>query len=482
MHPAAARNRSMYLFMPAGLFSIAAAVEHAGARAALVNEGLEIALDPAYQAAADPLVASADLVGVSLHWHEHAYGAVTAVRAVREANPEAVLVMGGLTASVFASELASAVPEVDAVLVGEAEEAMAALVHHLAPIPRSRRRQAVASLVGRDRVVAPCRLVLQPGALGSPLVSATLPRLAHHTEYLKCDIHTFVPERFWRSFWVKTGVGCPYACSFCGGGRKALQAAGFAGRVQFRPAAELATDIAALAEAGVHQVNLTQDLTLAPVGYMQELRSSLRARRVRVGAYMEAWQCPNPHWLETFADTFDIGFSCIALSPTSGDESVRRRNGKHFSDAALLETAAALGSLGIRWEAFFTAGLPFATDASFERTVALAERLMNGYSPTVVTFSGITLDPMAPMAGDPEKYDVTAGLRTFADYYQRAEARSRGEPYARMGYETRGADPDTVRRQEARWAAGPGRVPIWQNGLLGLTPHLAVLRTGGDWT
>ena len=64
---------------------------------------------------------------IDLHWAEHALGVLDAAARVRAAWSGARIVVGGLTATRFAAELLQISPEVDGVVVGDAEGPIAAL-------------------------------------------------------------------------------------------------------------------------------------------------------------------------------------------------------------------------------------------------------------------------------------------------------------------------------------------------------------------
>ncbi len=73
----------------------------------------------------------AKMVLIDLHWYEHSYGAINVAEFVKRVLPDVWVVVGGLTASAFASEIIRDYPAVDFVLRGDAEVPLLALAKAL---------------------------------------------------------------------------------------------------------------------------------------------------------------------------------------------------------------------------------------------------------------------------------------------------------------------------------------------------------------
>jgi hypothetical protein len=85
---------SEYPLMPMGLFSTADYLERSGFSVRVVNLALERLLNPG--AGLRQLLAGleAEVVGVSLHWFVHSYGAVEVARFVKSLLPDSKVVLG----------------------------------------------------------------------------------------------------------------------------------------------------------------------------------------------------------------------------------------------------------------------------------------------------------------------------------------------------------------------------------------------------
>lgn len=363
------------------------------------------------------------LVLLDLHWVEHARGALEAARLARAAWPEARIALGGLTATRFAAEALALCPALDAVVTGDAEEAVAALARAAvdrAPWPPD----------------APNLLARAPGGLWqSPRRAATRQADFDQSDTASLDwlidapvyrrlLHSRPPRALSRpgdqGHWIANGRGCAFDCLYCGGGRSAHQALSGLKGVLRRDPAVVAAEVDRLHAAGVAQVALTLDPDMLGARHQAAFFAALQARP---GLYVESFQLPSPALRAALCDRADLEHSELALTPLSGDEGVRRRNGKRYSNAALLDAVAELGARGVSVFAFFSLNLPGEDEATLTQTLALAEALLEAAPPGRLRVANIchTLDPASPLAESPEGWGATAAMRCLADFVALAE-------------------------------------------------------------
>jgi radical SAM superfamily enzyme YgiQ (UPF0313 family) len=70
-------------------------------------------------------------VMVDLHGYRHSYSAISAALACKQVLRRARVVLGGISASLFAAETLRSFPEVDFVIRGDAEEPLLSLARHV---------------------------------------------------------------------------------------------------------------------------------------------------------------------------------------------------------------------------------------------------------------------------------------------------------------------------------------------------------------
>jgi len=422
----------------------------------------------------------ARVVLIDLHWYEHSYGALSAAEVCKEVLPEAWVVLGGLTASGFAREILEGFPAVDFVIRGDAEVPLAGLVARcletelgqmpeVADVPNLTYRQ--------DGAVQENALTYCAGTEAlDELDFADLSFLDHGREYL---VHEYLVTDVDRARaalerapflgrWVVTARGCKFECSYCGGCRSAHRTlAGREGIVPRSPEA-VVDEIERLAAQGVVQVSLSYDIAELGEDYWRALFGLLRRRGIKIGLYNECFQLPSPAFVRQFGRVADPAHSCLAFSPLSGSEQVRRLNGKIFTNGELINVLDAVMLQGIFALIYFSLNLPGETDQTLVESVALARELCALYPEERIRImnSCHTLDPLSPMAVHPEKFAIEATMRSFADWYgycrdtQLGGAEARTE--ANRGFVPRGADSRRLEMMADAWdAARTGHEACW---------------------
>jgi radical SAM superfamily enzyme YgiQ (UPF0313 family) len=383
---------------------------------------------------------STRVVLIDLHWYEHSYGAISAARVCKEVLPQAWTVLGGLTASGFAAEILERHPEVDYVIRGDAEQPLLELVRRLlrAPAPRARAglaagpellavpnlsyRSAEGTVVENERSY--CATTEDMDRLNFVDVDF----LEHHQRY---DTHEYVvtdlpaarqaleTNRPFRGRWLCTARGCKYNCSYCGGCKSAHET--LAGRkgIVVRSPAKVHEDLERLDEQGVHQACFSYDIFELGEAYWRDLLGTLAQRGPRMGLYNELFQLPTPEFVHLYALCADMEHSRLAVSPLSGSEEVRRRNGKYFSNQELFELLTTLNMYNVPLLVYFSLNLPGEDESTMQESVELAQRIHGFYPSSLLRIltSCHTIDPLAPMNVDPEHYHVEVDMTTFEDFY-----------------------------------------------------------------
>lgn len=471
-----------YGIMPVGVAAIANLLGEQGIRVQGLNYPLEKSLDSSFDLPAWLRArAGARVALIDLHWYEHSYGAISVARACKEALPQTAVVLGGITASTFASEILAQHPAVDYIVRGDAEQPIVELLKRLLAAPNRKAPPKLADIpnlsyrVGADVVENPLGYCAEPMDLDT-LNFADIAFLEHYQEYQAHEyIVTDLPKarlaleqgKPYRGRWLCNARGCRHECSYCGGCASAHRT--FAGRDQVvaRSPARMADDLHRLATQ-IQQVSLTYDLVELGEVYWRELFDRLTAQKTRIGLYNEVFQLPTTEFIEAFAECADPEHSCLAISPLSGSEAVRRLNGKPYTNASLLHACDVLSRHNVPIFVYFSLNLPGEDDSTISETVDLATRIYDLYPPSLIKIlnSCHTLDPLSPMSVHPQRYAVDVTMRTFQDYYnycyetQFVDQAARTE--SNRGFRLADAAARKLEAMADRWdAARDGRETSW---------------------
>ncbi len=446
IHPSAHPSFPQFIIMPVGIFSMMNELKDCTVKA--VNVGLEMCLNRNFDTRQFLTQYEFDTVGIDLHWHEHAFTALETARICKEINPDCTVVLGGFTASYFAEEILQFSPHVDVIIRGEGEEALPLIV-------QNKDTSSIPNVVYREGQKIGTTPV-KPVSLDT-LNFTSVTSLHHWEEYLKCSINAYSKTRFWYDFWLCTGRGCVYNCSYCGGASTAQKRLCGREGMTFRSVEAVLRDLATLQDLGVHVVCPSHDMSLAGEKYWTNLFASMKNEEIFMGMYLEVWQLPDKSFIEELARVCDPRFTTVAITLLSGSELVRKKNGKYFSNEDYYKCADLLEDLTIHHVPYFATGLPFETVDTFEETLFMTEKLLSDFNPSSIFCTPLRLDPGSPMAENPEEYGITPHYHTFADYYNRCKKGSENVPHDFIGYHTQFLDGRMIMELQHRWETIMGK-------------------------
>lgn len=470
-----------YNLIPMGLVALVNVLRENGIQVKGLNYPTEKALDQAFDLKrwlqAQP---ETRVILIDLHWYEHAYGATSVAQACKEVLPEAWTVVGGLTSSCYAQEILQNFPEIDFVIRGDAEEPLLSLVQRLLQNDRQAEKyldlNQVPNLSYRDgdQIVENELTYCATTADLDRLNFVDLDFLEHQDQYY---IHEYIvtdlkvargagDKSFFRGRWLCNARGCRHECYFCGGCKSAHKALAGRKSIVVRSPASLVDDIERLAKNRVIQVSFSYDIEDLGDAYWQELFSGIRNKGIKIGLYNESFQMPKPEFIEEFVKVSDMAHSCIALSPLSGSEQVRRLNGKYFSEEELFDTLDLLNLYNVSIFVYFSLNLLGENEETIQETIDLAERIYAFYPSSLLKIlnSLHTIDPLSPLSVHPEKYAIEKSISTFMDYYDYCRNTQFNRPEARteMHRGFRPLEKRSVKAMADAWdAARLGRESSW---------------------
>ncbi len=417
------QDLGFYFLIPVGVIGLANMLRSQGYSVRGINYPAEMLRDRSFKL--KPWLKEQKgvrLVMVDLHWFEHAFGAISVARACREILPDARVVFGGITASVYASEILRLFPEVDFVIRGDAEQPLSSLMAELSrPTPDL---SVVPNLSYREhgQVIENPLSYCATSAEIDALDFVNLDFLEHADWYGTLQ---FEPTNLTRTMnglrghWLCIGRGCIFDCSFCGGGKESHRLLAGREQIALRSAEKVVEDVAQLARQGIDQVAFNLDPAIFEETYWRTLFAELRQRNVRIGVYNEHFQLPSQEFVRDFARTVDVSRSEVALTLLSGSEKVRRINGKYFSNKHLYPVLAALAEAGMPLYVYFSLNLPGEDERSFRETLRVAREIGQSYPPHLLKMINQvhTIDPCCPMSREPGRFSIQVSLRSFKDYY-----------------------------------------------------------------
>jgi radical SAM superfamily enzyme YgiQ (UPF0313 family) len=415
-----------------------------------INHSLEMQLNPNFNLK-NWLLSQRDarVVLIDMHWYEHCYGAIDMANLCKKVHPEIWTVLGGLSATGFAREILETFPEVDIIVRGDGEQPALDLVQGLLSVPN--RQEAFNILPQIANLTYRSPEGIQENELSYTGTTADLDELdfvdlsflEHNREYL---VHEYIvtdlqQARFaldtspFLGKWLTTARGCKYECAYCGGGKSSHKILANRKGIVVRSPEKVVDDLVRLREAGIIQASLSYDIAELGEDYWRPFFAEIQKRKVEIGIYNEFFQMPEFGFVEEMVQSVQRQQSCVALSPLSGNERVRRLNGKHFSNTQLFDMLDLLSQHRMYLFVYFSLNLPGETDETFQETLELAREVYYFYPNSLLKIlnSVHTIDPLSPMNLKAGRFGVKSSMVSFMDFYNYCKNTQEKDPASRIG-------------------------------------------------
>ena len=335
---------------PLGLCYVAAACEAAGAQVIILDyivskyspEKLRTSLDDFRP----------DVIGatsVTMNFPK----AIDIIRDAKAHMPEAITMMGGPHVSFDVENTLESHPELDLIVIGEAEQTL----HELIPVIRSRSRWpqiAGIAYCGTDRVVrTPERSLI--------VDLDTLPKPARHLLPMSRYQALGFPVS------VITSRGCPNRCIFCLGRRMV------GNKPRFRSPEMVVDEIEGLLAEGMTIINVADDLFTANRGRVHALCEEIQRRGLDF--IWSVFARVNTVDLDLLKAMRAAGCYSISFGIESGNTRMLKRVRKGITLEQARQAVAWSKEAGLRTHASFMVGLPGESMETLLETRRFAESL-----------------------------------------------------------------------------------------------------------
>ena len=405
-------STDQFIIPPVGMLSIAEYLERHGYRVKVDNVGERMVSDSGFDAAGHIKELSAKVIGIDLHWCLHSQGAIELARACKEAHPEAMVLLGGLTSTVFSEEIIQKYDFIDAVIRGEAEKPFLELMKGL---EQNDKLDEVPNLTFRNRE-------------GKVRVNTMMEPAETLDEYEYTRLDLIEPQKIiYRDdkggrWFIPVCRGCSYNCATCGGSRYSYKTYLAREKPAFRSPEKIAEDIEKLSKQGVTSVFLFQDPRMGGKEYCAKLFAALRSKKsTGVNISMELFGPANEEYLKQIASA---GLPIVlSISPESCCDGVRKEQGRKYGNEELFATLRLCKKYNIPIGVFSMIALGDDTPKTVKDTWKIWEQICiineegSGKSPVHHAFGPmILLDPGSPAFDYPESHGFRLRFKNLEEY------------------------------------------------------------------
>lgn len=414
------RYTPIFIAVPIGMISIAAHLLNNGYKVKILNlaEWMMSNKDDVGELLSG---LEANVFGVDLHWCVSSHGSIEIAKICKETHPNSLVILGGLTASFFHDEIVKEFPFIDAVVRGEAEEILSLIIDKC----DKKYFRTIPSITYLDES-------------GSVKVNSIMPVCKTLDEYDFSRIDLIEPNEILmsgagglKSWLLPLSRGCTLHCRHCGGSSYSYRL--LFNRVAPAPLSpeKVCENIMNLKKRGVNAIFLIQDPRILGKNYWVRLFSLIKDENIDLKQLgVELFWPIDKEFLDTVSKT-NLPI-IMNISPESGNEEVRRMQGRQYTNKQLLDTVMKCREKDIKIAVFFMVGCGFETLETLKETWHLCAKLYHldrelrsgkerdyagplWIKPEIGVM--ILLDPGSYAYMYPEKFGYQLYFKCFKDYY-----------------------------------------------------------------
>ena len=415
-------SSSIFEIYPIGFLTISDYLHRHGISVRIVNLAMKMLTAKSFDPVKFVKKLKAVAFGVDLHWLPHVDGSLSLAELLKKHHPDKPVILGGLSATYYQSEIMSEYPFIDFIVMGDSTEEPLRML--MGAIKSGTGFDRVPNLVWRDQSgrVITNELSNRPEDLNRVNFDY-LHLLKMAIKYR--DPSGYLPFRYWLSYPV-TAVfqcrGCNHNCASCAGSLSSFKKLCMREKPCFRSPELLAEDVRKISEYTGAPVMMFGDLLQAGREYAERFLDAVKEYRIKNEVTLEFFNPPPDNFIKKAADSL-VNFS-VEISPESHDPKIRKEFGKQYENGDLERMIATLLAAGCkRIDVFFMIGLPRQDYESVMQTVKYCEELLQKFDGAGLILPMIAplapfIDPGSSIFEDPHKFGYRLFYRTLREHRQ----------------------------------------------------------------
>jgi B12-binding domain/radical SAM domain protein len=409
--------------VPIGMLSIADYLDRNGFKVIVDNLGDRMVQNPAFDVVRHLKNLEAKVFGIGLHFQHHSQGAIEIARLIKELHPHSLVILGGLTATRFQQEIIQKYTFVDAVIRGEAEKPFLEFMKAF-------------KINGK---ITPTPNLTYRTPAGKIEVTPLMPPSQNldEFEYTRFDllepkdsVYGVESKPRWS---LVVGRGCVHNCSICGGSAYTYKTYLGMDKPAMRSPNKIMEDIKRLNAQGIRNIGLYQDPRMGGNEYAKELLDALKSQSSNIDRLSLDLLAPaGEEFIKSIAD---IGRQVVIhICPDTGCDDIRKKLGRSYTTAELMQTIRLCHKYLIPVTTFFSVGLAGEKRENVLKTLDLWAELASIDTLTLsktdywelgcnIPVGGpivgpIVLDPGSQAFDAPEKYGYKLKYKNLEEYIQ----------------------------------------------------------------
>lgn len=403
-------------FMPMGLVALADALKQSGVDVEIIHSDLEAGRPIEEILDFDTI----DAVGFDCHWVNQALAVLDTARLIKKIKPGVFTFLGGFSAGLFAEEIISGHPQVDAVIRGDAEVPIVELCRALQGKVSF---DSVQNLVRRDKDGG-----LIKNAFSYTAGEGEMEKLNFSAYHLLRNFKYYqYASKFWTGytpiadstlFFLEVGRGCQYTCTFCGGNCDAQFRMNHRKKTVIRSVDAVIDTITHALAMGFETFYVCLEFEGSEEWYIR-LFERIRKENLDINFIYGSWGLVSEAFLDALSRTFK--HALIEISPETVDLELRKKN----KDPRIFYTNKQLEKIldyteqkgNIKIQLYFGYYLYGDTGESIWETVNYILSLLMKFPHLLeIQYANFSTDPGSLFFLYPERFQMDIQVRNFHDF------------------------------------------------------------------
>lgn len=430
-------STDQFIIPAIGILSIADYLDRNGYKVIVDNIGERMVSNDQLDVEAYIRNLSAKIYAIGLHWCVHCQGAIEIAKLCKQLHPDALVIMGGLTATVFSEEIIQRYPFVDAVIRGEAEKAF---LYYIRCLDSNGNLNDVPNLTFRNndgKIVS--NPVMEPDSNLDEFEFTRLDLLTPKKAIFSNDMppHWVIP----------ICRGCSHNCVTCGGSAYSYRKYLGRNKPAFRSPEKITQDMLKLTQQGIEVIFLFQDPHMGGQEYWSKLLDEIKNKHIKLTQLsVELFGPAEEDYIRSLAET---GLPIlINISPESLVEDVRKAHGRNYKNSELFNTIRICNKYGIATNIFSMIALSKDNIKTIKENwdiweqICMMNKNFQGGAPTFHSFGPmILLDPGSQAFNFPKQNNFILRFKNLKDYI---DGMSLPSWHQWISYETESLNRDTI--------------------------------------
>jgi radical SAM superfamily enzyme YgiQ (UPF0313 family) len=381
---------------------------------------------------------SYDLIGISLQWHFQIYSVIETCKEIKNISRPPIIVLGGFTASWFGEEILSNYSQVDFIIKGDGEVPFVKLIENLCSeqydyhnVPNLIWRSGSSIIANNLDFVATSDFL---NRLNDWDFSIYDNDVSEYVGYTSGDMNITCKKDYY--YFLPVGRGCPLTCAFCAGSKENQIKSFGRESVALRSPERVFYTMQKVYESGIKNFYICFDVPNMDDNWYTKLFKLIRESGIIISIAFECYDLPSKTFLKNFANSLDLSYSSLALSPTSMSDNIRKEfTSQRYTFSELEETIYECKELGILVYLYFSL-LPVSEDKEWDLfNIKIDWILRNNTENVRASIIPIKMEPGSPWFIHPEKYIINKTISSFNDFYEHHKFFSSNHYYLDLGYE-----------------------------------------------